>query len=269
MHFESFYGLSRNPFDKQNLSHEEAFISKDHREVIGGLNYLKDICGIGIVTAPCGDGKSYAIRCFMESLNPNLFTTVYISLSTVTIADFYREFCIALSLEQKGGKSGMFHAVRRHILHLNTTMKRPLVVVIDEAQYLNRHVLKELKMLTNFRYDSKYYFTLILCGEPHLLDTLNLDIHEGLRQRISFHYEFEGFSDQEVREYVCHKLRLGGASESIISEAAMAALTAFCGGNARLIDKSMTSALMLGAQLKKTVIDADVMKAAIEGLALI
>ena len=269
MSFEAFYGMKTNPFDKQNLSHEDAFISDDHREVIAGLNYLKGNQGIGVVTAPCGCGKSYAIRCFMESLNPSLFTKAYISLSTVTILEFYREFCNALNMEQKGGKTVMFHKIQSHILQLNNSLKRPLVAVVDEAQYLNRHILKELKMLTNFRYDSKYFFTLILCGEPLLLDTLNLDIHEGLRQRITFHYEYHGFSDSEVREYVYHKLNLVGSSESIMGEDALTALTSFCSGNPRLIDKAMTSALMLGSQHGVTCINADIMKAAIEDLKLV
>lgn len=268
MSFEQFYGMKVNTFDKQNISHEDAFISNDHREVVAGLNYLKENQGIGVVTAPCGSGKSYAIRCFMESLNPNLFTTAYISLSTVTILELYKELCIALNLEQKGGKTGMFHNIRSHILQLNNTVRRPLVIVIDEAQYLSRHILKELKMLTNFKYDSKYCFTLILCGEPLLLDTLNLDIHEGLRQRITFHYEFHGFSDDEVREYVYHKLNLAGTSETLIGEDALTALTSFSSGNPRLIDKAMTSALMIGAQHGHAVINADTMKAAIEDLTL-
>ena len=66
MSFEQFYGMKVNTFDKQNISHEDAFISNDHREVVAGLNYLKENQGIGVVTAPCGSGKSYAIRCFME-----------------------------------------------------------------------------------------------------------------------------------------------------------------------------------------------------------
>ena len=269
MAFEQFYSMNRNTFDKQTLTREDAFISHDHREVVAGLQYLTNNKGIGVVTAPCGNGKSFAIRCFMESLNPNLYTPAYITLSTVTVLDFYREICKALSLEEKGGKTGMYHKIKGHIYQLSSSLKRPLVLVVDEAQYLNRHILKELKMLTNFRYDSKYCFTLILCGEPELLNTLNLDINEGLRQRIIYHYEFRGFSDDEVRDYVYHKLGIAGASETIIGDDAITALTAFSGGSARLIDKAMTSALTLGAQIGQTTINADTMKAAIEDLSLI
>ena len=269
MSFEQFYSMNRNTFDKQHLEKDDAFISHDHREVIAGLHYLTNNKGLGVVTAPCGSGKSFAIKCFMENLNPNLFTTAYITLSTVTVLDFYKEICKALSLEEKGGKTGMYHKIKGHIFQLHNSLKRPLVMVVDEAQYLNRHILKELKMLTNFKYDSKYCFTLILCGEPDLLNTLNLDINEGLRQRIIYHYEFRGLSDDEVREYIYHKLNIAGASETIIGEDALTAITAFAGGSARLIDKAMTSALTLGAQIGQTTINADTMKAAIEDLSLI
>ena len=45
----------------------------DPTEMINRLDYLKDIRGIGVFTARPGMGKSYALRCFASSLNPNLY----------------------------------------------------------------------------------------------------------------------------------------------------------------------------------------------------
>ena len=54
----------------------------------------------------------------------------------------------------------------------------------------------------NYGYDSVNCFTLILCGEVHLNNTLRKPVHEALRQRITVHYNFHGLSDQEVADYV-------------------------------------------------------------------
>ena len=71
--YSSFYGLTFNPFDKQQLKEKDHFISRDFTEMTNRLNYLKDICGIGVFTARPGMGKSYALRYFAASLNPSLF----------------------------------------------------------------------------------------------------------------------------------------------------------------------------------------------------
>lgn len=70
--------------------------------------------------------------------------------------------------------------------------------MIDETQYLNSHVLDDLKLLINFEYDSLNCFTLILSGEPRLNITLSKAVNEALRQRITVHYEFQGLDPDEV-----------------------------------------------------------------------
>ena len=101
--YKSFYGLSFNPFDKQTLREDASFESSDHKIMMNRLNYLKDTRGIGVFTAPPGMGKSFSLRCFEHSLNRNLYLMKYICLSTVSVADFYKEFCEELGLPTKGG----------------------------------------------------------------------------------------------------------------------------------------------------------------------
>ena len=123
-------------------------------------------------------------------------------------------------------------------------------------------------MLMNFGYDSVNCFTLILCGESHLNDTLRKPVHEALRQRITVHYNYSGLSDEEVSKYILHKIQLAGASATIIDTAALSAIHSFTQGNPRLIDNLMTDALTLGAQQNKTVIDAEIIRAAVDNQGL-
>ena len=51
-------------------------------------------------------GKSFALRCFAKSLNPNLYHMEYICLSTVSVMEFYRQLCSVLGVEPRGGKPG-------------------------------------------------------------------------------------------------------------------------------------------------------------------
>lgn len=82
--FRSHYGLSFNPFDKQNAKEKDRFLSKDISEMTSRLDYLKDTRGIGLFTARPGMGKSFALRCFAKSLNPYNFS----GLSDLEVAQY-------------------------------------------------------------------------------------------------------------------------------------------------------------------------------------
>lgn len=105
-----------------------------------------------------------------------------------------------------------------------------MLLAIDKAQYLSTGILNAVKMLMNYSYDSVNYFTLILCEESHLNDTLRKPVHEALRQRITVHYNYAGLSDDEVSKYILHKLQLADASSAIINPAALAAAHSFTQG---------------------------------------
>lgn len=268
MSYKSFYGLCVNPFDKQSVREEDRFESEDMLAMMNRLNYLREVRGFGVFTAAPGMGKSYCLRCFEHSLNRSLYDTRYLCLSTVSVGEFYKLFCETLGLETKGGKTVMFRAIQDRISYLYRERKQPLIIVIDEAQYLSNSILKDLKMLMNFSYDSINCFTLILSGEPYLNATLERPVHEALRQCITVHYTFRGLQDHEIIPYIRHKLRLAGGPDTMIDEAALNALANYCHGNPRIIDNIMTAALNDGAAKKRTSIDAEIIMEAANELSL-
>ena len=266
--FKEYYGFSKNPFDKQTISEKDAFASHDHKEATSRLGYLKNMRGIGVFTALPGFGKTFALRCFAKSLDRNLYEVAYICLSTVSITEFYRQFCAALGIDAPHGKPAMFRAIQDRLYHLFKEKKKPFVLILDEANELSSAILKDLKMIMNYDYDTIYCFTLVLAGEPHLNHILEKPIHEALRQRIVIHYSYTGLSDSETEQYLRHKLRVAGATDSILGEGTLPALIGYARGCPRLLDNLMNQALMLGAQLQKPTLDAEVMMAAVNSLAL-
>lgn len=261
--YNDFYSLTFNPFDKQQLPEKDFYRSKDFDEMTSRLNYLKDTRGIGLFTASPGMGKSFCLRCFAKTLNPNLYHMEYLCLSTISVADFYKQLCSILGVSDRGGKTAMFKAIQEQIYYLYHEKRQPLLLAIDEAQYLSNGILNDIKMLMNYGYDSVNCFTLILCGESHLNSILRSQIHEALRQRITIHYNYQGLSDSEAIDYVIHKLNCAGSSKAIIDESALQALAGHTHGNPRLIDNLMSDALLIGTQQKKKCIDTDVILAAV------
>jgi type II secretory pathway predicted ATPase ExeA len=192
----------------------------------------------------------------------------YVCLSTVSVTDFYRQFCAALGVDAPHGKPAMFKTIQDRLFHLFKEQKKPFLLILDEAHELSSATLKELKMIMNHDFDSTNCFTLVLAGEPHLNRILEKPIHEALRQRIAIHYSFSGLSDAETEQYVLHKLRIAGAAVSILGTGTLPAIIGYARGCPRLLDNLMNEALMLGAQLEKPCLDSEVMMAAAHNLAL-
>lgn len=268
MSFNEHFGLTCNPFSKEVRQNEFVFESRGHKVMLDRLNYLATVRGIGVFTSPPGVGKSYTMHVFKCGLNASLFDIRYMTLSTVSVVEFYKQLCDKLALDSKGGKTSMFKSIQYFIYHLYKDKGQTLVLVIDEAQYLSSSVLKDLKLLMNFVYDSINCFALVLSGESYLNDLLARPVHEALRQRIVVHYDCQGLDPDEVPAYIRHKIRAAGGAESIVDEAAISALAGFSNGVPRIIDQAMTNALTHAAQLGRVVIDADVMAAAINELSL-
>lgn len=265
--FKSFYGITFNPFDK-SISENYAFKSHDHEQMLSRLDYLKNTRGIGLFTAAPGMGKTYALRCFAQILNPNLYQLSYICLSTVSVTEFYQQFCHELGLDYGAQKATMFRNIQERLLHLLKEKRKTFILAIDESQYLSHNVLRDIKMLTNTQFDSLDCFALIFIGQPYLSSIIEKPIHEALKQRIVIHYNYEGFSTDEAKNYIYTRIEIAGASHSIIDEAAIHAVANFCQGTPRIINSVMTNALIIGTQMGKSVIDTEVILSACNTLSL-
>lgn len=265
--YKQFYGLTFNPFDKSSPV-KIAFKSKDHLEMHNRLSFLKNSRGIGLFTAPPGMGKTYALRCFADSLNPNLCQMSYTCLSTISVTEFYRQLCIQLGLEPSGRKTQMFKSIQDRVRYLLKEKHKTILIAIDECQYLNTAILRDLKLLMNQNYDSMDCFGLIMVGLPHMNGILEKPIHESLKQRVVVHYNYRGLTSEETEQYIYSRIEAAGSAHSIIDEDAVSSVCGYCQGTPRIINSIMTNAFMLGAQMKKQSIDSETILAASNSLSL-
>lgn len=263
-----FFGMKKNPFDKHGTGSKEAFTCTDHIQMQQRLRFLVKAGGLGVFTAPPGMGKTYALRCFVDELNPTLYTTAYVNLTTVGLREFYSVICEALGLETAGRRCALFSRIHSCVTKLRDDSRKPLILTIDEAQHLHPKILDDLKLLMNFDYDSRNCFTLILLGEPQLNRLLSRPSLESLRQRITVHYNFRGLTPEETHQYVLHKLGTAGASPDIVDSAFTLALHGISHGNPRQTDRLMTQALRLAAQQDISVLTSDILMAADASMAL-
>lgn len=266
--YESYFGMKLNPF-KKDIDIKNSFEFSDFKEAQSRLKYLLNTRGIGLFIGTSGKGKTYSIKYFTQNLNPNLYKIVYISLSTVTVLEFYKSFCIGLGIEPACKKVDMFKQIQERIKLLVQDRKITPVIICDEAQYLRTDILNDLKMLLNFDMDSKDLAVLILVGQPVLNDILSRSVHEALKQRIIVNYMFMGIDFPEIKNYIIDRCELAGISNAIFEDSAIKALSSNCNGSTRQLNNLIDKCLLICSQKKENIITNDIVMLADSDLSLI
>ncbi|MBQ9005948.1 MAG: AAA family ATPase [Atopobiaceae bacterium] len=266
--FVRFYNMSRNPFSK-GLPCDLAHPTEDLRQVHARLDHLARAGGIGLITADPGMGKTFAVRTWADSLNPNTNRVVYLCLSTVTNMEFYRELCQGLGIEPCFKKTDMFRDVQTCVRSLVEERRQRVTVVVDEAHYLQSSVLRDLQMIANFDMDSRDMLALVLVGHSVLAQYLSRQPHEALRQRLVASYRMRGLDEAGTADYVRSMLLKAGADPDILDEAALASAHACAGGSVRRLNSVVTNALTIGAQQRARAIDAEMVRCAADELAIL
>lgn len=255
------FGLEYNPFLKGNKGY---FVpTSDSIEMKFKLDYLIKTKGIGVFSGESGKGKTTILRNYVDQLNKTLYKVIYISLSTLTVQQFYRLLASELGLESKFQKYQNFKLIQEGIATYHDIKKITPIIIVDEANYLSSPVLNDFKMLFNFQMDSTDKAVVILCGLPKLNITLSLAKYEPFRQRIAINYLLEGLTKEESKLYIETKLQKAGCMTNIFDEGAFETLTNAGKGTPRELDRIINLSLMLANQKKSDSITREIMEQAI------
>lgn len=263
----SYYGMEFNPFDK-GIDTKYSFETEDFKIMKNRLNYIKDNPGIGLFTGNPGLGKTFIIRNFLNELNPNLYKVIYISMSSITVLEFYKEIAYELGIEPAFKKIDIFRQIQETIINYVKNKKQQIIICIDEAQYLKTSIINDLKILMNFEMDSKNYFALILIGSPLLNNLLNRGVHEAIRQRITVSYNLLGISKEEIKEYINTRLDISHGNKGIFNEQSIEAINNSCNGSIRVVNNIITKSLIIASNRSKNIIDTEIIMEAVNELAL-
>jgi general secretion pathway protein A len=238
----AWFGLKQLPFDK-NIKTQQLFATEALKECSARLDYIKRRGGILLLTGDPGVGKTLALRRFVDSLNENLFKAFYTPLSTLSRADLLYHLNRLLGLPSRLSKSAIYAQIQGALLESKETSGKTILLIIDEAHLLQTGPLEELRLLTNFKMDSYDPFILILAGQSDLRRIMEFAVMEPFNQRIAIRYHMPPLSHAETKDYVHHHLKLAGAKEPLLDEAALHAVHELSFGIPRKIGAITEAAL--------------------------
>jgi len=219
----AWFGLKRYPFDK-NIKPRDVMDTEPLKECSARFDYIKRRGGILLLTGDPGVGKTLALRRYVQSLNENLFKTLYTPLSTLSRADLLYHINRLLGLPPRLSKSAIYGQIQQALIESKEQLGKTILLIIDEAHLLQTGPLEELRLLTNFKMDSYDPFILVLSGQSDLRRVMDFAVMEPFNQRIAIRYHMPALGLNETKHYVAHHLKLAGAKEPILDEKALEAV---------------------------------------------
>ena len=238
----SHFNLSGNPFSKEikTVDLKDLPGIKDAKR---SVEILLDTRGIGVISGKSGTGKTCLLRSFAESLPEGLFKTYYVCHTSVGILEFYSHLCSAFGLEPSGRRAPMFKAIHNHILNMNQTNHIHPVLIIDEADKLGNDILQEIRLISNFHYDSWDAVTIILTGQEYLVQKFGLSILESLANSVVVTVRMDTLKKEETFSYIEQRVSDVSAGNSVFSKSAMSLIHNASGGVMRVINNMGTHSL--------------------------
>ena len=255
MDLRSTFGLHTTPFTRE-IRIEDQLTLPMHQEALDGLLRALDARMSAALIAPAGTGKTALLRRLVDHLPEARYQVRSVKVTGLSKRDLCREIAAACGVPPAGSYPAL---VRKLTERFETTLDdgglRP-VIVLDEAHELRPEVLSMLRLLTNFKMDSRLVLSIVLSGQPPLGTLLRRDDQEAIARRLVYYATLRTFSDAETRAYVEHRCAIAGAPRSPFDAAAVDALYEMSRGNLRAIDCLALEALGIAARAKATVVCA-------------
>jgi len=265
--YNSFYGFKERPFQLvPNPAY--LYLSRSHEEAMAHLVYaISQGDGFVEITGEVGTGKTTLCRAVLENLDQHT-EAAYIFNPKLDSLQLLK------AINDEFGVSSGGNSVKELIDTLNAFLIKKkmegnkVVLIIDEAQNLNKDVLEQLRLLSNLETTTSKLLQIILVGQPELGEMLDSHELRQLGQRITLSCYLTPLTYRETREYIHHRIQVASQKPEVqFTRGALRAIYRYSGGIPRLINISCDRALLTAYGLNRKKISGPVARASIRELA--
>jgi len=269
--YDRYFGFNEPPFSI-SPNPDFLYMSEMHQDALAHLNHgVSDDGCITLLTGGVGTGKTTICRCFLEQLDDTTDVAVILNPKLKAI-ELLAAICDEFRISIRNGQNG----VKRHIDKLNRFLldaharNRRSLLIIDEAQNLDKDVLEMVRLLTNLETSRQKLLKIFLLGQSELSVMLARHDMRQISQRITGRFHLGGLNLRDVHGYIQHRITVagGGQSNKLFAARAVREIYRLSGGIPRLINKLCDRSL-LGAYVdEKGSVSAAIVRKAARELAL-
>jgi len=266
MSYLEHFDLKEQPF---RLTPDPDFLywSKQHARAKAYMEstiWLAD--GFVVITGEIGSGKTTLLQSFLSEIEEDVVYAV-VSQTQLTPTQFLQAVLTEFGFKPfNKPKVELLDMLNMFLIEQYSNGKK-VVLIVDEAQNLNRKVLEEIRLLSGIETQKEKVLRIILAGQPELKETLDSPRLKQLVQRIRLRFHIGPLNRREMQEYIEHRLSVAGReAQDLFDEDTFDVIHRYSGGVPRLINTLCDTALLCAfADEKHTVVTDDIM-AAIEEL---
>ena len=221
-----------------------------------------------LLNGDIGTGKSALINYFF--LNNDIDAIVAtIPDPDLSISDFYKllskEFKIDIDLNTKED----FLIKFEHFLQNAYSEGKKVLLIIDEAQRLSQRLMEQILLLSNIERKEVKLINIFFVGQNEVLDLINDEKNEALRQRPTVHYTIEPLTEFETQEYIKYRLKVAGSKTEIFNSEAIHEIFSFSKGYPRLTNIICDRALLTSYVLEANIIGEKIVKQCADDLKIL
>ena len=237
------HNLNLKPFE-ESLDPRFFWVSEKHKETLASFNHgIQENNAFILLNGDIGTGKSALINYFF--LNNEIDAIVAtIPDPDLSISDFFRllskEFKIDIDLSTKED----FLIKFEHFLHNVYSKGKKALLIIEEAQRLSQRLMEQILLLSNIERKEVKLINIFLVGQNEVLNLINDEKNDALRQRPTVHYTIKPLTESETQEYIKYRLSVAGSKTEIFNSEAIREIFSFSKGYPRLINIICDRALL-------------------------
>jgi general secretion pathway protein A len=252
----SFYGFKNEPFTSEisakNLLKLPSMVSVKER-----FDYVMN-GGVLLVTGEVGSGKSTSLRWSQAQFHPSQHLFLNIIATGGSLIEFYRQLCWDLDIIVKtGSRAGILKTFKSTVREIASTKKQKIVIVVDEAHLLRPEIFAELHTITQFDNDSKNLFSLVLAGQPNLIEKMTYRTSAPIASRVIARTHLNTLSQDQMAIYLEHHLGIVGVKKQLFTEQAITAIYQGSAGILRKANSLARGGLIAAATEKEQLVSAE------------
>lgn len=258
------FGFKESPF---TITPNPRFIffSKNHREAFAHLFYgITNRVGFMELTGEVGTGKTTVLRTVLSQIDDDNHRIALILNPCLSRLELMRSINREFGLPSEGlSSSELLQELNRFLLAENAA-GRTVVLVIDEAQNLEPHVLEQIRLISNLETETAKLIQIVLAGQPELGTLLERKDLRQLSQRIAVRYHLRAMDFADTQAYIGHRLEVAGGRFAVnFTAAALKKVYRFSSGYPRLINIVCDRSLLIAFGESKHEVTAPDVAAAI------